>query len=117
MVPIFYCYGWIFNFLKTRVRPFFLYALSLISSLILIHIVTTLDFLLIDNLYGIKNLYPVFYGIGSLYLKRMGFDKGFDFLTFTYDMMEMKLLFLPLALKMAKYGNRQNALKSVQKTK
>ena len=47
----------------------------------------------------------------------MGFDKGSDFLTFTYDMMEMKLLFLPLALKMAKYGNRQNALKSVQKTK
>ncbi|GLU57212.1 hypothetical protein Dfri01_66730 [Dyadobacter frigoris] len=75
------------------------------------HIVTTLNFLLIDYLYGLKNLSPVFYGIGSLYIRQMGFDEGADFLIFSYDMMEMQLLFLPLGLKMAKYGNRQNALK------
>lgn len=111
MIPIFYCYGWIFNFLKKRVRPFFLYALSLTASLILMHIVTTLNFLLIDYLYGLKNLSPVFYSIGSLYIKQMAFDTGADLLIFSYDMIEMQLLFLPLGLKMAKYGNRQNALK------
>ncbi len=111
MIPIFYCYEWIFNFLKRRVRPFSLYALSLLSSLILMHIVTTLNFLLIDYLYGLRNLSPVFYGIGSLYIQQIAFDKSADFLIFSYDMIEMQLLFLPLGLKMAKYGNRQNALK------
>ncbi|GLU57357.1 hypothetical protein Dfri01_68180 [Dyadobacter frigoris] len=75
------------------------------------HIVTTLNFLLIDDLYGLKNLSPVFYGIGSLYINQTDFDSGADFLIISYDMMEMQLLFLPLGLKMAKYGNRQNALK------
>ncbi|TKT85723.1 sensor histidine kinase [Dyadobacter frigoris] len=111
MIPIFYCYEWIFYFLQTRVRPFFLYTLSLISSLILMHIVTSLNFLLIDHLYGLINLSPTFYGIGSLYIHQTEFDSGADFLIFSYDMMEMQLLFLPLGLKMAKYGNRQNALK------
>jgi two-component system LytT family sensor kinase len=75
------------------------------------HIVTTLNFLLLDYLYGLQHLSPVFFKIGSLYIKQKNFDQGADFLIFSYDMMEMQLLFLPLGLKMAKYGNRQNALK------
>ncbi len=111
LVPIFYCYEWIFNFLKKRVNTFFLYVLSLISSLILMHIVTTLNFILIDYLYGFSNLSPILLEIGSLYVRQVDSHGSADPAIFFYDMMEMQLLFLPLGLKMAKYGTRQNALK------
>ena len=111
MIPIFYCYGWIFNNLKNKVKPFFLYALSFCAAILLMHLVTTLNFLLLDSLFGLENLSAVLFNIGNLYLRQLHGDGSTMMSIFFYDIVEMQLLYLPVGLKMAKYGNRQNALK------
>lgn len=113
LIPIFYCYQAIFYFLQSRVRPFYLYLISLIAALVLMHLITTCTYFFLDHCYGLYNLSPAFVSIGSLYLKPVDLSLGSDWLVFIHDVQEMQLLFLPLGLKLAKYGSRQNALKRI----
>ena len=112
LIPIFYCYTWIFNRLQSRVRPIFLFALSLLSAFILTHVITLLMYMYLDYEFGLANLSPAFLSIGQLYLHSAGFKNASDYLVLIHDQQDMQLLILPLGLKMAKFGERQSALKN-----
>ncbi|MEO6684686.1 MAG: histidine kinase [Dyadobacter sp.] len=107
-IPVYYLSVGIFSFLKEKYYGEVLIAGTLVSMVMLMHLANVSVYGLLDKVYNLESLSDAFLHFGSMYLAPVSQRSIQDWLLLLiYDVEETQLLFLPLGLKMAKYGIRQ----------
>ena len=107
-VPVFYLSIAFFNLFRKKFYGAHLVLITAFGMLLLMHLANVSVFYLLKHLYGVPALPPIFSYFNNLYLRPLADRHLFDWISMLiYDTTEMQLLFLPLGLKMSKYGIRQ----------
>lgn len=107
-IPVYYLSVGVFNVLKERYYGLALITATLAAMVLLMHLANVGVYWILDKIYGLELLSSAFLHFGSMYLAPPGERNFHDWLLLgIYDVEETQLLFLPLGLKMAKYGIAQ----------
>ncbi|GGN06482.1 histidine kinase [Dyadobacter beijingensis] len=106
-VPVFYFSLLLFTKLQGLFKGIPLLVMTLLVLLGTMHIVTLSMFVILDNIYALKQLSPAFETVGGFYLKPLASRHGWEWFIFFYDVQELQLLILPVGLKMVQFGLRQ----------
>ncbi|SEJ52709.1 GHKL domain-containing protein [Dyadobacter sp. SG02] len=106
-VPVFYFSLLLFTKLQRRFKGIPLLVMMLLILLGTMHIVTLSMYVVLDNIYTLRQLSPAFETVGGFYLKPPATRQGWEWFIFFYDVQELQLLILPVGLKMVQFGLRQ----------
>jgi two-component system LytT family sensor kinase len=106
-VPVFYLSVFIFDLLKQRCEGLSLIICMIGLMVLVMHVMTVSIFSLLESIYGLASLSSAFQHFGQNYLRPISQSKPSEILILLmYDLTEIQLLFLPIGLKMTKYGLR-----------
>jgi two-component system LytT family sensor kinase len=106
-IPVFYLSVWLFDLLKERCQGLDLIVCMVAMMVLVMHMITVSLFFLLESTYGLATLSSAFQHFGHNYLRPLSQSKPFEILILLmYDLTEAQLLFLPVGLKMTKYGLR-----------
>ncbi|WAC13272.1 sensor histidine kinase [Dyadobacter pollutisoli] len=104
-VPVFYLSVLIFDVLKHRYQGLDLVIRIVVLMVLLMHVMNVSLFLLLESVYGLQSLSSPFQHFGQNYLRPISESKPSEILILLmYDLTEIQLLFLPIGLKMTKFG-------------
>lgn len=107
-IPIFYVIQILYRLVGKTFKAAALFSILLLLALIVEHGVTLLLYKYLQANIGLDQLPGNFPRLGELYLKPLTARVGWDWLVYSYDLLEMQLLILPFGIKMVKYGVRQD---------
>jgi two-component system LytT family sensor kinase len=106
-IPVFYLSVGIFSGLKRKYSESNLIVITIAGMVVIMHLLTAWVYYLLDYLYGLPQLSDAFKLFGAMYLQSPARNTISEWiLLLVYDIQELQLLFLPLGLKMVKYGLR-----------
>nr|WP_295924378.1 histidine kinase [uncultured Dyadobacter sp.] len=107
-IPIFYLMQMSYRISKKVLKGAVLFLVLFLSAFLAEHMVTLSLYQYFQAAIGLEHLPGNFPVLGKLYLIPISLKNGKDWLVFTYDLLEMQLLILPIGIKMIKYGVSQD---------
>lgn len=107
-IPIFYLMQMSYRISKKALKGAMLFLVLFLSAFLAEHMVTLSLYQYFQATIGLEHLPGNFPVLGKLYLIPISLKDGRDWLVFTYDLLEMQLLILPIGIKMIKYGVSQD---------
>ncbi|KAA6438900.1 hypothetical protein FEM33_15120 [Dyadobacter flavalbus] len=116
IVPEYYlCIG-LYNIISKYVNGILLFIVLVIAAILLNYFSSKAVFLLVDEVFELKNMPPRFQMFASLYLSPFRFRELSSWLVFVNDLSEVQFFILPIALKMTKFAVRENMMRQKLQT-
>ncbi|WP_158547986.1 sensor histidine kinase [Dyadobacter luteus] len=112
-IPVYYITALVYSRIKHLFSETWLWVATGVVLTALMHIFNVLVFYAADSLYGLANISTSFQHFGTVYLHPFADDSYTNiWLSISYDIREIELLILPLAIKGIKYTFKQQVAKS-----